>query len=114
LSPGRLSLSHDHDACDLVLGVKHETVIQVGEDAFEPFLQGQVRKGYGDLLLEEVFISSKPDAGLLLDVPCHFQQGSVSEVHREHAVLDGDTVRCLSPRKSEQTESQQHNQEPRK
>jgi hypothetical protein len=96
LSPGRLSLSHDHDPCDLVPGVKHEAVIQIGEDALQPFLEGQVAEGHGDLFLEKGFISPEPDTRLLLDVSCHFQQGSVSKVYRERAVLDRDTVRCLS------------------
>jgi hypothetical protein len=88
LSAGRLSLSHDHDACDLVLGVKHEAVIQIGEDALQPFFHGQVHKGYGDFLLEKGFISPEPDAGLLLDISCHIQKGRLFEVYREQAVFD--------------------------
>jgi hypothetical protein len=72
LSAARLSLSHDHDACDLVLGVKHEAVIQIGENALQPFLKGQVRKGHGDLFLEKSLIAPEPDARLLLDISCNF------------------------------------------
>jgi hypothetical protein len=105
LSPGRLSLSHDHDACDLVPGVKHEAVIQIGEDALQPFLKGQVRKGHGDLFLEKGFISPEPDSRLLLDVPCHFEKAVVLKVHRQQPVFHRNKVCSLSRRKSEQTES---------
>jgi hypothetical protein len=88
LSPGRLSLSHDHDACDLVLVIKHEAVIQIGEDALQPFLQGKVVKAHRDLFLEKGFISPEPDTRLLLDVSCHVQKGGLLEVHGEQAVFD--------------------------
>jgi hypothetical protein len=88
LCPGRLSLSHDHHACDLVLVVKHETVIQIGEDALQSFLYGQVVEGHGDLFLEKGFISPKPDTRLLFDVSRHFQKRCLFEVHGEQAVFD--------------------------
>ncbi len=92
LSPGRLALSHDHDACHLVLGIEHEAVVQIGEDALQPFLDGQVIEGHGDLFLEQGFISPEPDARLLLDIPCHFQQAVLLEVHGQQPVLDDHRI----------------------
>jgi len=105
LSPGRLPFPHDHHACDFVLGVKHEAVIQIGEDAFQAFLNGQVIKGHRNLLLEQGFISPEPNARLLLDVSRHFQKGIVLEIHGEQTILDGDKICSKNPCEEEQTES---------
>jgi len=88
LSQRRFTFSHDHHACDLVLFVKHETVIQIGEDALQSFLNGQVIEGHTDLFLEKSFISPEPDARLLLDVPCYLQKRCLLEVHGEKTVFD--------------------------
>jgi hypothetical protein len=88
LSTGRVPLTHDHHACDFVHIVKHEAVIQVGEDAFQALLDGQVIEGHRDLLLEKGFISPEPDPRLLLNVSGHFQKRSVFEVHGEQAIFD--------------------------
>jgi hypothetical protein len=109
LSPGRLSLSHDHDACDLVLGVKHKAVIQIGEDALQSFLKGQVRKGHGDLFLEKGFISPKPDAQLLLDVPCHFEKAVVLKVHGQQAVFDAHRLSTQTILTKEEAENTRNN-----
>jgi hypothetical protein len=95
LSAGWLSLSHDHDACDLVLGVKHEAVIHIAEDALQSFLNGQVIEGHRDLFLEKGLIPSEPDSRLLLNISCHLQQAVVLEVYGQQAVFNGDRICCL-------------------
>jgi hypothetical protein len=109
LSPGRLSLSHDHDACHLVLVVKHEAVIQIGEDALQPFLKGEVRKGHGNLFLEKGFISPEPDARLLLDVPCHFEKAVVLEVNGKQPVLDAHGLNTQSVLTKEEAKHTRNN-----
>ena len=109
MSPGRLSLSHDHDACDLVLGVKHEAVVKIGEDALQPFLKGQVRKGYGDLFLEKCFISPEPNSRLLLDIPCHFQKAVVFEGHGEQPVFDNHRLSAQSVLMKEEAKNPRNN-----
>jgi hypothetical protein len=92
LSRGRLHLSHDHHPCDLVLVVKHKTVIQIGEDTLQSFLYGQVVEGQGDLFLEQGFVSPEPDSRLLLNVACHVQQRGLFEVDGEQPVFHAHRV----------------------
>jgi hypothetical protein len=92
LGPGRLSFSHDHDACHPVLGIKHEAVIQIGENTLQSLFERQVIEGDGDLLLKQGFIPPEPDTRLLLNVPSDLQESASLEVHGKQAVLDGDRI----------------------
>jgi hypothetical protein len=88
LSADRLSLAHNHHACDLVLGIEHEAVIQIGEDALQSFFKGQGIETHGDFFLKQGLIPPEPDARLLLNVSGHFQKGRLFEIHGKQVVLD--------------------------